>query len=233
MLHGLGSQGERHWKVFAPQFVAKGHCVFTPTYGSLHGQTFINGLDDIENSAHQIAAYIDLVLAATGASKVNILAHSEGSTVGQYYLLKLGGGPKVDRWSAIGGNFYGSTFIGLSKVLDKLGLRDLAHKTFGPLVPSLFQLLEGSEFFKKLNSNGDTVPDVQYYNLVSRYDEYVVESGFMKDNNPNVHNVYLQDLCPTNRAWHFDLLKDPVVFHAVSEFFDGNADTEVGCGPFA
>ncbi|KAG0261618.1 hypothetical protein DFQ27_002883 [Actinomortierella ambigua] len=236
LIHGLYSQGERHWKVFAPKFAAKGYCVFTPTYGSMHGQSLVNGLDAIEDSAQQIATYIDTVLTATGASKVDILAHSEGSTVGQYYLLKLNGGAKVDRWSAIGGNFYGTTYLGLSSFLQKLGVYDAVEWAISPLCKACFQLVEGSDFFKDLyaqTGGRDTVPDVSYFNLASRYDEYVVESGFMRDkNNSKVRNVYLQDLCPTDHAKHFDLLTDPVVFNAVNAHLDDQAEQDVGCGDF-
>ncbi|KAF9978930.1 hypothetical protein BGZ73_008435 [Actinomortierella ambigua] len=194
LVHGLYSQGERHWKEFAPKFAEKGYCVFTPTYGSLHGQSLINGLDAIENSAEQL-----------------------------------------DRFAAVGGNFYGTTYLGLSTFLQKLGLYDLTHQMLRVFCPACFDLVEGSDFYKNLyaHTNGrDTVPDVLYYNLVSRYDEYVVESGFMKDKNPNVRNVYLQDLCPSDHAKHFDITKDPVVFNAVNAHFDKTAPQDIGCGPY-
>ncbi|KAF9161665.1 hypothetical protein DFQ26_004338 [Actinomortierella ambigua] len=231
LLHGLGSEGTEHWSVFAPRFAALGYCVFSPTYGSLHGQTFVNGIDLIENSGHQLSEYIDRVLASTGASKVNILGHSEGTMVTNYYLLKMNGGPKVDRFAGIGGNFRGTDFHTFIKFLKTIGLYDTGKTLVDPLCKACDQLFLNSTFIKDLNANGDTVPNVKYLNIVTKFEEFVspIESGFLQDDNPNVRRVYLQDLCPSDFSEHITLMASLTVFAAVNAFFDDSANQHIDC----
>lgn len=48
-------------------------------------------------SAQELSNFVDQVLNATGASKVNIFGHSEGSIVPRYYLKFLDGATKVGK----------------------------------------------------------------------------------------------------------------------------------------
>lgn len=50
-----------------------------------------------------LAKYVDNVLAKTGKSKVDIVAHSKGGTASLYYIKSLGGASKVDKLVTIGG----------------------------------------------------------------------------------------------------------------------------------
>jgi len=50
-------------------------------YGMIPGLDFVGGLLDIKESAKQFPGYIDKVLAASGAKRVDMVTHSEGGTV--------------------------------------------------------------------------------------------------------------------------------------------------------
>ncbi|KAF9978924.1 hypothetical protein BGZ73_008429 [Actinomortierella ambigua] len=231
LLHGLGSQGDQHWSVFGPQFAARGYCVYGPTYGSVPGQTVVNGLDTIENSGKQLSEYIDKVLASTGASRVNIVGHSEGSTLMQYYLLKMDGAKKVERVAGIGGNYRGTDIQGLTEFAKTVGLYDEGSKAISPFCKACTELITGSDFLKDLNANGDTVPGIKYLNIVTNTEIFVTpkESGFLLDKNPSVRNVYLQDLCLVDLSDHIALMASPVVFAALHAHFDDSANQKVDC----
>ena len=48
------------------------------------------------DSAAQLEAFVDRVLAATGAAKVSMVGHSQGGMMPRYYIQFLGGAGKVD-----------------------------------------------------------------------------------------------------------------------------------------
>ena len=64
----------------------QGYSVFTSDH---------DGFGSIENNAEQIKAYIEKTLAATGAERVNIVAHSKGGLDTLYMIDRLGMGDKI------------------------------------------------------------------------------------------------------------------------------------------
>jgi triacylglycerol lipase len=59
-------------------------------------------------TAQQLSAKVDSILAATGASKVNIVSHSMGALSSRYYIKNLTGGSKVDAFVSLGGPNHGT-----------------------------------------------------------------------------------------------------------------------------
>src|SRR5690348_14093414 len=90
---------DNNWIYMGPRLQAAGYCVYSLTYGTLPGIYSVAGLDKIENSAAQLLAFIDQVLAATNASQVDLVGHSQGSLMPRYYLKFLGGAAKVSKFS--------------------------------------------------------------------------------------------------------------------------------------
>ncbi|WP_051965762.1 cytosine permease [Kitasatospora mediocidica] len=74
-------------------------CVFALDYGLVTGVTSagggrllpLGGLGPIADSAVQLGRFVDLVRGATGAAKVDIVGHSQGGMLPNYYLKFLGG----------------------------------------------------------------------------------------------------------------------------------------------
>ncbi|WP_082096607.1 esterase/lipase family protein [Paenibacillus wulumuqiensis] len=54
-------------------------------------------------NAPAIRRMVDDILARTGSTKVNIIAHSMGGANSLYYILNYGGGDKVDKLITLGG----------------------------------------------------------------------------------------------------------------------------------
>ncbi|KAG0045502.1 hypothetical protein BGZ83_009307 [Gryganskiella cystojenkinii] len=232
LVHGLTGNALTDWFYMIPRFVAEGYCVFALSYGQQNNVPVIYGLDKMENSAQQLSVFVDRVLNATGTQQVNIFGHSEGSLMPRYYMRFLGGAAKVYKFATIGSNQYGTDFLGLANLLEPLGLYDPLKKLIDPVCLSCFQFLHNSTFLNNLNAGGDTVPGVEYLMIVSKYDELVspYTSGFLKDENPKVHNQVLQDWCSFDLAEHFIQAVDPIVFNGVHAFFTPSADQSINCG---
>jgi triacylglycerol lipase len=57
--------------------------------------TVADAVNDTPTRARQLAAQVDAILAATGARKVNLVAHSQGGLDGRYLIGTLGYGDRV------------------------------------------------------------------------------------------------------------------------------------------
>jgi hypothetical protein len=80
VLHGLGATYYEDLNFLQADIASKGYCTFSLTYGAYPGFPYVGGLQPIATSAPQIASYIQGVLAETGATKVDIVGHSEGGS---------------------------------------------------------------------------------------------------------------------------------------------------------
>jgi triacylglycerol esterase/lipase EstA (alpha/beta hydrolase family) len=81
LVHGTLEAPALNWAALAPTLKNEGYCVFALTYGenllSLNGR--FPGLTDIRDSAGELRRFVDLVRFATGASKVDLVGHSQGA----------------------------------------------------------------------------------------------------------------------------------------------------------
>ncbi|WHT20723.1 alpha/beta fold hydrolase [Crossiella sp. CA-258035] len=227
LAHGASANMTLNWFALSPKLKAQGHCVFALTYGVPAGTPFpinqIGGRLPMEQSAKEFGAFVDRVLQHTGARKVNIVGHSEGSLMPNYYVKFLGGKDKVNRYVALTPLWDGSQLLALPKLLEfarKLGLGPVIDGIMGPVFPSALQFLHGSEFLRKLNQDGVAVPGVTYTNVMTRYDEAVVPytSGYMHASNAT--NYVLQDLCKFNISEHVLVAVDPLVHQLVANSLD-------------
>ncbi|KAF9097573.1 hypothetical protein BGX29_008489 [Mortierella sp. GBA35] len=105
------------------------------------------------------------------------------------------------------------------------------YRIIDPVCLACFQFLEGSTFLNNLNAGGDTVPGIEYQFIASKYDEVVTPytNGFLRDNNPKVKNVVLQDLCSLDVSEHALQMLDPIVFRKIDAFLTPAASQTVNC----
>jgi triacylglycerol lipase len=59
-------------------------------------------------TAQQLSQKVDEILAATGATQVDIITHSMGALSARYYIKNLGGQAKVDEFVSLGGPNHGT-----------------------------------------------------------------------------------------------------------------------------
>jgi len=198
LVHGTFEDMANNWQALSPLLSNHGYCVFALNYGSFGGSGAVGvyGTGYIESSAAQLGAFVDKVLAATGASRVDIVGHSQGGMMPRYYIKFLGGAGKVD---------------------DLIGLSPSNHGTANPLTltpgltylcPSCVQQKTGSSFLRHLNAGDETPGAVSYTNVVTRYDEVVLPytSGYLSG--PNTTNITLQNKCPLDVSDHLYIPMD-------------------------
>ncbi|AZM88458.1 MULTISPECIES: esterase/lipase family protein [Streptomyces] len=218
LVHGTFGNSVDNWLGFAPYLVHRGYCVYSLDYGQLPGVPFFNGLGPIEKSAGQLDAFVDKVLASTGAPEADLVGHSQGGMMPRYYLKFLGGAAKVNALVGLAPDNHGTTLSGLAQLLPYFpGAEDLISTA----TPGLADQIAGSAFQQKLNAGGDTVPGVKYTVIATRYDEVVTpyRSAFLEG--PDVRNVVLQDLCPLDLSEHVAIgLTDRIAWHEALNALD-------------
>jgi triacylglycerol lipase len=235
LVHGLVATMADNWSTMAPLLADNGYCVFALTYGLDPGESSVGGLQAMEASSQQLAGFVDQVLVRTGASKVDLVGHSEGTVMPQYYLKRLGGAAKVNRYVAIAPLYQGTTLYGLSAGLN--ALEALSPNGAAPIESAVAsgcgscqEFLKGSPFLTDLYRDGVVaVPGVTYTTIMTRYDELVVPYTSGELTSPNATNIVIQDQCPLDFSEHATLAWDPVVGQDILNALDPGEAQPVPC----
>lgn len=227
LVHGTFANSVDNWLFLAPYLTDRGYCVFSLDYGQLPGVPFFHALGPIDKSAEQLSAFVDKVLAATGAGKADLVGHSQGGMMPRYYLKFLGGAPKVNALVGIAPNNHGTTLSGLANLLPYFpGAGDLLNAA----TPALAQQVAGSDFMERLNAGGDTVPGVRYTVIATKYDEVVTPYRTQFLSGSSVKNVLIQDKCVLDLSEHALVgLTDRIAFHEVANALDPARATPTTC----
>ncbi|MDX2648304.1 alpha/beta fold hydrolase [Streptomyces sp. PA03-1a] len=229
LVHGTLGNSIDNWLGLAPYLVKRGYCVYSLDYGQLPGVPLFYGLGSITASSQQLADYVDRVLTATGAGKVDIVGHSQGGMMPRYYMKFLGGAPKVNALVGIAPSNHGTDLGGLLRLLPYFPGAAEAIEHLSP--QGLTDQMAGSAFLTKLNAGGDTLPGVHYTVIATKYDEVVTPYTSQFLSGPDVRNVVLQDLCPLDLSEHvFVGLTDRIVFHEAANALDPAHATATDCG---
>ncbi|TCJ89738.1 esterase/lipase family protein [Nocardia alba] len=229
LLHGLSNQTVT-WNTLAPVLVSEGYCVFSTTYGT--GQLGpVGAVTPIEESAVQVGAFIDRVLAATGAARVDLVGHSMGGAIPFYYINHLGGASRIDDYVAMAAPFHGTTLSGIQSMFAQVlaavpALDEAITPQCGPC-----QFTYGSPYLRKINPDPAVAPDVDFTTIVTRYDQIATpyETGMLAG--PNVRNILLQDLCAQDYTEHYELTADPVAIGVVVAALAGRDIAPASCRP--
>lgn len=190
-----------------------GYCVYSLDYGN-------RATGPIEESARQLDAFVDQVLAATGAAKVQMVGHSQGGMMPRYWIKNLGGDGLVEDLVGLVPSNHGTTVQG--------GFGS------GSWCTSCDQQAAGSPFLTALNTPDETPGTVDYTQVTTRYDQVVVPytSAFLTDDAQST-NITLQDRCPVDSAEHLTIPMDPQaiawVLHAFDREGPADAAAPIGC----
>jgi triacylglycerol lipase len=233
LVHGLGATMGENWSYISPLLAARGYCVFALTYGLDPRFPYPGGVIPVEQSAHELASFVDTVLQDTGASKVDLVGHSEGTFMPEYWLKYLGGASEVDKYVAMTPLYQGTTLAGAAELRDAgapYGLSGPLLNLVGSFCGSCSEFLAGSDMVKQLNADGGPeVPGIGYTTIMTTHDELVVPytSGMLP---PPATNIVLQDVCPTDLDDHVAEAFDPVVAQLILGALDPAHAQPVVCG---
>ncbi|GHJ13812.1 lipase family alpha/beta hydrolase [Micromonospora sp. AKA38] len=171
------------------------------------------GFGDIRESARALSSYVDQVRAATGASRVDLVTHSEGGLVSRWYVKFLGGAAAVDQYVSLGSPQYG-TYV--ANILAVVGLGSCAG------IVACQQMTIGSSFLADLNAGDDTPGPVRWTTLRTWQDELVrpVDNAVVAD---GATNVLVQAWCPLRVVGHLGLVLDGTTYTAVRQALAGVA----------
>jgi triacylglycerol esterase/lipase EstA (alpha/beta hydrolase family) len=208
LVHGTFEDMSNNWQALSPLLIDNGYCVFALNYGSSHGSgSFgIYGTGGIANSGSELARFVEAVLAATGASQVDLVGHSQGGMMPRYYLKFDGGAAKVHTLVGLAPSNHGTTFNGLFT----LGSSFPGADSFLGLCEACEQQAAGSSFLTSLNAGGETVPGVSYTVIESANDEVVTPHTSAFLSGPDVTNITLQSQCALDQGEHLSMAYDHI-----------------------
>jgi triacylglycerol lipase len=238
LVHGLFANQTDNWQTMAPLLADNGYCVFSLTYGNTPSEpppfNYVGGLSQMQQSAQVLGAFVNRVLAATGAKKVDLVGHSEGATMPYWYLKIDGGASKVDRMVGLSPVVHGTDLIGpafADQLATQPGLTPIEAAIISSGCGSCMEFQPTSLFIQWLDANGITMPGVTYTQIVTRYDELVLPftSGIVIA--PNSTNIVLQDQCMTDFSDHLEIASDPVAARDVLNALDPTHAQRVPCVP--
>jgi triacylglycerol esterase/lipase EstA (alpha/beta hydrolase family) len=227
LLHGTHANMALNWNALSPLLKNNGYCVFALNYGGLRlGQ--VAGTGPIEDSGLELAAFVDRVLGASGVSEVDLVGHSQGGLLAQYYVKFLGGGAKVHDVVGLAPTSHGSDAAGFDRwIWSLLQVSPALEGIISATDPAALQQLRGSPFMNRMNSTPDVVPGVRYTTIATRYDGIVTPypSQFLDGG----RNIVLQDLCANDFADHLALAFDHVALREVLNALDPPAARAPDC----
>jgi triacylglycerol esterase/lipase EstA (alpha/beta hydrolase family) len=229
LVHGTFGDMSDSWQALSPLLYDNGYCVFALNYGSYNGSGALGvyATGEIGSSAHQLAKFVNRVLVATGASKVDLVGHSQGGMMPRYYLKFLGGATNVHTLVGLAPSNHGTTLDGIFTLASYFPGSNILLAD----CPACQEQEAGSPFLTQLNTGGDTVPGVSYTVIESRNDEVVTPytSAFLSG--PNVTNITLQDQCPLDQGEHLSMPYDHIADADVLTALDPAHPQHPACTP--
>jgi triacylglycerol esterase/lipase EstA (alpha/beta hydrolase family) len=230
LVHGTFGDMSDSWQALSPLLYDNGYCVFALNYGSYNGsgELGVYATGPIEDSAAQLSTFVNRVLSATGAEKVDIVGHSQGGMMPRYYIKFLRGASKVHALVGLAPSNHGTTLDGLFTLA---GYFPGSNATLADC-PACAEQEAGSSFITHLNAGGETSPGVKYTVIESENDEVVTPytSAFLAPAS-NVKNILLQSQCALDQGEHLSMPYDHIADADVLTALDPADPQDPACTP--
>jgi triacylglycerol esterase/lipase EstA (alpha/beta hydrolase family) len=231
LVNGTFANMDDNWQAASPILYNHGYCVFAFNYGGTSPTSPIQGIGDIAASAATLSSFVNEVLADTGASKVDLVGHSQGGMMPRYYINFLGGASKVSTFVALAPSNYGTTLDGLTTLAGYLGATSLINSGLNAVCAACVEQEQGSAFLANLNAT-PTVSGVDYTVIESVDDEVVTPytNAFLPAAS-NVTNITVNAQCPVDFSDHLEIAADPVAMADMLNALDPASPVRVPCLP--
>lgn len=216
LVNGTFANAEDDFGALAPTLANAGYCVYTFSYGAPASQ-FVQSVGPVPASAETLATEVQQVLAQTGATHVDLIGHSQGGLLAEYYAKLLGGARYVHDVIGLSPTTHGTTLDGLATLASYYAG---ANAFVGAGCQACVDQEAGSPVVKAVDAGPIASPGVNY-TIIETLNETVVTpvgSSFIKE--PGVTNEYIQQACPLDLVDHADLSYDPAVFQEIFNALD-------------
>jgi triacylglycerol lipase len=161
------------------------------------------GTGDLRASARTLGAAVE----RTGAARVDLVGYSAGGVVIRLWLADPGRALRARRVVLLGTPNHGTELAGAAAAL-------------GPgLCGSLCQLAPGSAVLAELNRGDETPPGPRFFSIWTAQDQTVVPPATAVLD--GAANIRVQDVCPSARLGHGDLVTSPLALGLVVEALQG------------
>lgn len=225
LIHGTGGNRATNWQTYGPLLKNEGYCVFALTYGvsvDVFPLNLLAGMDDMRQSAEQLKRFVDRVLSATGAKKVDLVGHSQGTLMPNWYVKFLGGHSKVKNYVSLAPLWHGTSLTNVPSPFTLLSGGQI------PYCKACNQFAPNSEFMKMIREGGAAVKGVRYTNIMTKFDELVVpySSGI----EAGMHNIVVQDTCSLDFSDHLQIAASRNASVHVLRALDRRNPPPITCG---
>jgi pimeloyl-ACP methyl ester carboxylesterase len=220
LVHGTFEHQNDNWQAMSPYLTNKGYCVYTFNYGVSLGT--LGGFKSIVASAGELKTFVEtVVLPRTGASKVDLVGHSQGGMMPRYYIKFLGGYQKVHALVGLNPSNHGTTLSSLATLGALLGINPLVARA----APGLTDQVTGSAFMQALDKcpNGPAadicVGDPVKYTVIQTTEDRIVTpytNAFLK----GAKNVLIQKVCGLDNTGHIASPYDQNIAQQVANALD-------------
>ena len=230
LVPGTFENMDDNWGGASPLLADNGYCVFALNYGGATASSDIQATGEIAASAAQLETFVNQVLAATGAAKVDLVGHSQGGMMPRYYIDFLGGATKVDKLVALAPSNNGTTLDGLTTLGQDLNILEPTNAFLSSACEACVEQEVGSAFLDNLNAGGETVSSVDYTVIESNADEVVTPytNAFLPAAS-NVTNILVQNQCALDESDHLEIAYDPIALTDVLNALDPSDPQPIPC----
>ncbi|KAI0378630.1 alpha/beta-hydrolase [Hypomontagnella monticulosa] len=233
MLHGLSANREVDLNMLQWELNRRGYCTFSQTYGAWDLVPWIGGLRPMADSAKDIANFVREVKEKTGASKVDIVGHSEGGVQAIYVpMTQAGISDIVEHVVALGPAIHGAKYYGFTDLWYIGGdfTRNIAKVVQNMLgCPACDDMMTGGAVYNDFKNAGKIVQPGNKVTIIMSRSDTLVSPEVSSIDGQGATNVFVQDTCPDDKVGHAGLMWDKSVWRLIVNALEENHDPVFEC----